>query len=161
MAKRQRPGSAASSSGDEAPDTDAGTFKYVQFDERSPRKPLIRCALAPHSTSAPFYSLEEYDVHYAQVHSNRCRECHKNLPSSHFLSLHISENHDPINEARRARGEKTVRQMGRVYCCEPCLMSRSTLALWKVVTRCAQILGNVACTWWTSISSPRITTSLL
>jgi len=26
----------------------------------------------------------------------------------HFLTLHIAENHDPLNEAKKARGEKTV-----------------------------------------------------
>jgi len=111
MAKRQRQGSEASSSADEKSDTKGGTSKYVQFDETLHRKPAIRCALAPHPRSISFYSLEDYDVHYAQVHSNRCRECHRSLPSSHFLVLHISENHDPINDARRARGEKTVRRL--------------------------------------------------
>jgi nitrate reductase cytochrome c-type subunit len=114
MAKRQRTDSAASSSTDQDSDTNGVTSKYVQFDESLQPKPVIRCALAPHPKSVPFYSLEEYDVHYAEVHSNRCSECHKNLPSSHLLALHISENHDPINEARRSRGEKTVRQTARV-----------------------------------------------
>jgi len=114
MAKRQRADSAASSSAADEPEPCEGTSKYVQFDKSLQCKPVIRCALAPHSRSIPFYSLEDYNVHYAQVHSNRCRECYKNLPSNHFLALHISENHDPINEARRARGEKTVCQTARV-----------------------------------------------
>ena len=110
MAKRRRADSAASSAADEEFGAKEGISKYVQFDETLHRKPVIRCALAPHSRSVPFYTLEEYNIHYAKFHSNRCRECHKNLPSNHFLLLHISENHDPIIEARRARGEKTVRQ---------------------------------------------------
>jgi hypothetical protein len=55
-----------------------------------------------------FSSYEEYEVHYVKVHVNRCSECGKNFPTERFLSLHIEENHDPLIEAKKERGEKTV-----------------------------------------------------
>lgn len=69
----------------------------------------MKCSLAPHTETLAFATFEDFEVHYAQVHTNRCSECQKNFPTEHFLSLHISENHDPLVEARRARDEKTYR----------------------------------------------------
>lgn len=66
----------------------------------------MKCLLPPHQPLS-FSSYEDYDVHYQKTHVNRCSECHKNFPSDHYLGLHIAENHDSLNEARRARGEKT------------------------------------------------------
>lgn len=66
----------------------------------------MKCLLPPHQPLS-FSSYEDYDVHYQKNHVNRCSECHRNFPSDHYLGLHIAENHDPLNEARRARGEKT------------------------------------------------------
>ncbi|KAF2259911.1 hypothetical protein CC78DRAFT_536750 [Lojkania enalia] len=66
----------------------------------------MKCSLPPHQPLA-FASFDEYDVHYQKTHMNRCQECSKNFPSEHFLHLHIAENHDPINAAKRDRGEKT------------------------------------------------------
>ncbi|OCK94830.1 uncharacterized protein K441DRAFT_705353 [Cenococcum geophilum 1.58] len=66
----------------------------------------MKCLLPPHQPLS-FSSYEDYDVHYQKNHVNRCSECHKNFPSDHYLGLHIAENHDSLNEARRARGEKT------------------------------------------------------
>lgn len=43
-----------------------------------------------------------------QSHVNRCSGCGKNFPSELFLTRHIEENHDPLSEAKRARGERTV-----------------------------------------------------
>ena len=34
-------------------------------------------------------------------------ECRRNFPTDHFLSLHIAENHDPLNASKRDRGDKT------------------------------------------------------
>ena len=68
----------------------------------------MKCSLPPHSGSLTFSTFEEYEVHYSKEHAYRCTACKKNLPTEHFLGLHISENHDPLNEARRAKGEKTV-----------------------------------------------------
>jgi len=54
-----------------------------------------------------FVTYAEYETHYQQAHTNRCTECSKNLPSAHFLELHIAENHDPLLAARREKGGKT------------------------------------------------------
>jgi len=68
----------------------------------------MKCSLPPHPTLS-FPTFSDFETHYAQAHTNRCSSCHKNFPTEHFLSLHISENHDPLEEARRAKGEKTYR----------------------------------------------------
>lgn len=68
---------------------------------------VMRCSLPPHQPLA-FDSFEAYDVHYQKTHMNRCSECQRNFPDDHFLNLHIAENHDPINDAKREKGEKTV-----------------------------------------------------
>jgi len=67
----------------------------------------MRCSLPPHRGTLTFASYEEYDVHYAQTHVNRCLECKKNFPTEHFLNLHIEENHDSLVSVRRERGERT------------------------------------------------------
>ncbi|KAL8942094.1 MAG: hypothetical protein Q9216_001860 [Gyalolechia sp. 2 TL-2023] len=85
--------------------------KYLQVsDEATARQSVaMKCSLAPHSETLTFTTFEDFEVHYAQVHTNRCSECQRNFPTEHFLSLHISENHDPLVEARRAKEEKTYR----------------------------------------------------
>ncbi|KAL8719018.1 MAG: hypothetical protein Q9225_003919 [Loekoesia sp. 1 TL-2023] len=85
--------------------------KYLQVSDEPIAKKAVamKCSLAPHPETLTFPTFEDFEVHYAQVHTNRCSECHKNFPTEHFLSLHISENHDPLIEARRAREEKTYR----------------------------------------------------
>ena len=94
--------------------------KYVELDNveaNSEDIEVMRCSLPPHRQSISFASFEAYEVHYAKAHVNRCSECRKNFPTEHFLSLHIEENHDPLNEVRKARGEKTVstHYHGRVF----------------------------------------------
>jgi len=66
----------------------------------------MQCLLPPHKPLT-FATYAEHETHYRQAHANRCTECHKNLPTEHFLELHLSENHDPIVAARRDKGEKT------------------------------------------------------
>ena len=73
-----------------------------------PVSEVMHCALPPHRETLSFTSYEDYEVHYAQAHVNRCSQCSKNFPTGHFLNLHIEENHDPLAAARRARGDKTV-----------------------------------------------------
>lgn len=86
--------------------------KYIQTsDERSTRR-VMKCSLPPHQDTISFSTFEEFELHYAREHAHRCSECRKNFPTEHFLGLHISENHDPLTEARRANEEKTVR-LGR------------------------------------------------
>lgn len=83
--------------------------KYAQLDYDTGRGPeVMKCSLPPHKEVLSFTTYEDYEVHYAQAHVNRCSECYKNFPTDKFLALHIEENHDPLIEARRARGEKTV-----------------------------------------------------
>jgi hypothetical protein len=72
------------------------------------RNPVMQCHLPPHPHGLSFPSYEAYEVHYQQNHVHRCTECHKNFPSDHYLNLHIAENHDPLNDARREKGDKTV-----------------------------------------------------
>lgn len=68
----------------------------------------MRCFLPPHPPLT-FSTYDDYNVHYNKSHVNRCAECQRNLPSDHFLDLHIAENHDSLVAARKAREEKTVR----------------------------------------------------
>lgn len=93
-----------------APSDDTRSTKYLQVpDEPAGSRATMKCSLAPHSETLSFNTFEEFEIHYAQVHSNRCSSCQKNFPTPHFLDLHISENHDPLIEARKAREEKTYR----------------------------------------------------
>jgi hypothetical protein len=87
------------------------TPKIVHLDRESGEDPAVlemRCSLPGHRQTLSFTSFEEYDVHYAKTHVNRCVECKKNFPTEHFLNLHIEENHDALVSVRRERGEKTV-----------------------------------------------------
>ena len=68
----------------------------------------MKCSLPPHAVLS-FATFADFENHYAQAHTNRCSSCHRNFPTEHFLSLHISENHDPLEQARKAKGEKTYR----------------------------------------------------
>ncbi|KAL9586163.1 MAG: hypothetical protein Q9212_001084 [Teloschistes hypoglaucus] len=86
--------------------------KYHHLSERpGSRSVAMKCSLAPHREVLTFDTFEAFEVHYAQIHTNRCSECHKNFPTDHFLGLHISENHDPLIEVQKAREEKTKRRM--------------------------------------------------
>lgn len=83
-------------------------FVHLDVDSAVSDQPAVmRCSLPPHEPLS-FDSFEAYDVHYQKTHMNRCAECQKNFPDEHFLYLHIAENHDPINAAKRDQGEKTV-----------------------------------------------------
>jgi hypothetical protein len=89
----------------------SNTTKIVHLDRESGEPPAVtemRCSLPGHRQTVSFTSFEEYDVHYAKAHVNRCIECRRNFPTEHFLNLHIEENHDALVSVRRERGEKTV-----------------------------------------------------
>ncbi|KAL8794870.1 MAG: hypothetical protein Q9195_002582 [Heterodermia aff. obscurata] len=119
MAKRSRedspppsPGTTSASSSPTPSSVPSHTTKYVQTtpaDNHPSALAAMKCSLPPHSETLSFPTFADFEVHYAQAHCNRCSECHRNLPTEHFLTLHISENHDPLAEARRARDEKTYR----------------------------------------------------
>lgn len=86
----------------------AHTPKYTSLEEAMPAgdQPAMRCLLPPHNPFT-FATYNEYESHYQKTHTNRCLECGKNLPTAHFLDLHIAENHDPITASRKEAGEKT------------------------------------------------------
>lgn len=119
MAKRSREDSPPPSpeiSGSSSPypsDAASHSTKYVQTagdtDDHLLARPAMKCSLPPHAETLSFPTFSDFEVHYAKIHSNRCSACNRNFPTEHFLSLHISENHDPLEDARRARDEKTYR----------------------------------------------------
>jgi len=43
---------------------------------------------------AKFKQLHECEAHYDTKHRHSCSVCHRSLPSSHLLDLHLAENHD-------------------------------------------------------------------
>ncbi|KAK3671017.1 hypothetical protein LTR78_009135 [Recurvomyces mirabilis] len=110
MAKRERheavssPDSSASPAGGiELP---SHALKYASLEPQEGQPAAMRCLLPPHKPLS-FGTYEEYESHYNQAHTHRCRDCHKNFPTEHFLDLHIAENHDPITATKRDAGEKT------------------------------------------------------
>jgi hypothetical protein len=112
MGKRSREDSVSSSEGPNTPYSreQSVDIKIVHLDADSAisdQPAVMRCSLPPHQPLS-FESFEAYDVHYQKTHTNRCSECQKNFPDEHFLHLHIAENHDPINDAKRDQGERTV-----------------------------------------------------
>lgn len=82
--------------------------KYSQTisEDHTQTATTMRCLLPPHAPLT-FTSYPDYETHYTSTHSNRCSSCRANFPTSHFLNLHIVENHDPIIASQRDRGEKT------------------------------------------------------
>lgn len=72
------------------------------------QKEIMKCSLPGHLEGLSFSSFEDFEIHHSKFHAHRCPECHNNFPSELYLELHIGENHDPLAEARRAKGEKTV-----------------------------------------------------
>ena len=106
MPKRSRTGSISSIGSSSSSSPSGPPSKYTHTSTPEP-EPVMQCILPPHAVlSFPTYAA--YEIHYEQTHRNRCSECWKNFPTEHFLDLHIGEHHDPLNEARRAKGEKTV-----------------------------------------------------
>jgi hypothetical protein len=97
------------------------TTKLIHLDSESGEASMLpevmRCSLPPHRQALPFTSFEEYEVHYNKTHVNRCSECRKNFPTPHFLDLHISENHNPLADVLKDRGERTVSNNGYPWRC--------------------------------------------
>ncbi|KAI9746556.1 MAG: hypothetical protein M1818_000269 [Claussenomyces sp. TS43310] len=85
-----------------------GTAKFVHLDRESGETAeVMQCSLPPHRETLSFTSFDDYEVHYNKAHVNRCIECRKNFPTPHFLNLHQEENHDPLIQVLKARGERT------------------------------------------------------
>lgn len=132
-----------------ATDIPLSTSKLLHLDSPSGEaQPIavMRCSLPPHRQTLTFSTYEEYDVHYAKTHTNRCVECRKNFPTEHFLNLHIEENHDALVSVRRERGEKTVSLRCRFHSVGADDISCSTHVLWRIVRGSAQPLRRDACT---------------
>ncbi|KAL9128898.1 MAG: hypothetical protein Q9217_002520 [Psora testacea] len=91
----------------ESVNTSAHFAKYSHISHEPVTRAVMKCSLPPHTETLSFDTFEDFEVHYAKSHAHRCSECRHNFPTEHFLGLHISENHDPLNESKRARGEKT------------------------------------------------------
>ena len=114
---RNSPSSSASDDLTAASLTEVSTshqLKYVQTSSgnhhyTAPGKTVMKCSLPPHPDTLSFSTFEDFEIHYAKAHANRCPECQRNFPTEHYLGLHIEENHDALVGALRARGEKTVR----------------------------------------------------
>ncbi|EXJ75572.1 uncharacterized protein A1O5_00078 [Cladophialophora psammophila CBS 110553] len=114
MVKRSRESSTFSSSSDtasslaqESPSPRPAKLSAVATAATLPAKPVMQCSLPPHRETLDFASIDDFEVHYAKDHSNRCTSCGKNFPTAHFLGLHIDENHNTFREALQAKGEKT------------------------------------------------------
>lgn len=105
--KRPRTSSQSPSPAESLRPQDAVKFAYVPSTVSEEH--VITCSLPhAHIGTMSFPSYLAYEEHYAFMHTNRCLSpgCGRNFPSAHFLTLHITENHDPIAGAREARGEK-------------------------------------------------------
>jgi hypothetical protein len=125
----------------------SNTSKIVHLGSDSGEAPPVtemRCSLPGHRQTISFTSFEDYDVHYAKTHVNRCVECRKNFPTEHFLNLHIEENHDALVSVRRERGEKTVSRVS--ISLQSKLMAHSTRASWRIVIGSAQPRRRGGCT---------------
>ncbi|KAK3619205.1 hypothetical protein LTR56_022640 [Elasticomyces elasticus] len=105
MAKRVRHASTSSAGSAAFLSAHAPKCASLEPDDRASSS-AMRCSLPPHKPQS-FATYTDYEAHYTQAHTNRCTECNTNLPSSHFLGLHIAENHDPLQASKRDKGEKT------------------------------------------------------
>ncbi|KAL9103498.1 MAG: hypothetical protein Q9163_001454 [Psora crenata] len=88
-------------------DTTVHSAKYSHISTVGITRAVMKCSLPPHDETLTFETFEDFEIHYAKSHTHRCSDCRRNFPTEHFLDLHISENHDPLNQAKRARGDKT------------------------------------------------------
>jgi hypothetical protein len=52
-----------------------------------------RCTLTQSCLHLTFSSAESFERHHQQFHSSVCSQCHRCLPTSHILDLHIQELH--------------------------------------------------------------------
>ena len=117
MAKRLREVSASSTDDEpknDAPprsrsqsvEADGHTPKYASLEPEESKSTAMRCLLPPHKP-LNFNAYQEYEAHYQQAHTNRCKACRRNFPTAHLLDLHLAERHDPILASKRDAGEKT------------------------------------------------------
>jgi hypothetical protein len=124
MSKRSREVSLSPSAGDSrasADDTGSLDDNDIEADITRPVKfsalarpethelplPVMQCILPPHRHALDFSSIEAFELHYQQHHTNRCISCARNFPSAHYLSLHLDEYHNSLRAEIQAKGEKT------------------------------------------------------
>ncbi|KAK1986808.1 zinc finger protein [Colletotrichum cereale] len=84
--------------------------KFTELEpcaETAPEDFAMKCSMPPHREVLTFKSYDEYEAHYVKMHTNRCLECGRNLPSEHLLNVHHEECHDSFAAVRRERGEHT------------------------------------------------------
>ncbi|KAK1295449.1 hypothetical protein QJS10_CPA16g00922 [Acorus calamus] len=67
------------------------------MESRSVFCPIVGCG-------AQLNSLEEFEDHYNSRHTASCSVCARVYPTSHLLSIHISEVHDSFFKAKVAHG---------------------------------------------------------
>lgn len=70
---------------------------------------VIQCSMPGHLPGLSFATYNEYETHYNSTHTNRCLECWRNFPTSHYLDLHLAECHNVLVEIRKDKGEAVVR----------------------------------------------------
>jgi hypothetical protein len=122
MSKRSREASLSPSAKDTASVNDPGSpDDDLEADMARPVKfsalarpethelplPVMQCVLPPHRHALDFPSIEAFELHYQQQHTNRCISCARNFPSAHYLNLHLDEHHNSIHAELQAKGEKT------------------------------------------------------
>ncbi|GLT57188.1 hypothetical protein SLA2020_301760 [Shorea laevis] len=69
----------------------------VDQDTREVFCPIVGCG-------ARLTSLEDFENHYNARHTASCSVCSRVYPTSHLLSIHVSEVHDSFFQAKVARG---------------------------------------------------------
>jgi hypothetical protein len=109
---REEPAPDASSHQETIADSEASPLretKFTQLDDSissnsNNTNRTVTCSLPPHPPQT-FPTIQAYETHITSAHVNRCKECTANLPSPHFLDLHITENHDPFFAVKRERND--------------------------------------------------------
>lgn len=96
--------------------------QHIQQQYQQPQ--IYTCNQEPtcHNQPPIFHSLESYEAHYDMYHAHACIECPATFPNEHYLSLHITEHHDPFMVLRRERGNKIyaclIKECG-ILCANP------------------------------------------
>lgn len=81
---------------------------------------IVTCTLPPscHYTPRAFGTLGDYESHYDKYHTHLCASCRANFLTSVFLERHLEECHDPLFQAKLARGKDPVLSCFEASC--PC-----------------------------------------
>lgn len=104
------PATAESSDSDYSDEPPASKYAEIEPSDQDGAGIAMKCSLPGHKEVLSFKTYDEYQSHYQKAHTNRCLECQRNFPSSHFLAVHIEECHDSFIAVKRDKGEHTVRR---------------------------------------------------